>query len=103
VHEFGDMSSMKDGSSAGSHFNPQGHSHGNQTDQQRHVGDLGNIEANDDGVAKIDIRDSMLALDGENSIIGRGLVVHFDEDKFTQPVGDAGGRFAIGVIGVAKK
>lgn len=103
VHEFGDMTSMKDGKSAGDHFNPHGMKHGEQSSEQRHVGDLGNIEANEDGVATIDIEDSMLMLEGPNSVLGRCLVAHEGEDKFTQPVGDAGGRFAFGVIGVAQK
>ena len=35
-------------------------------------------------------------------ILGRGLVVHAKEDDLkTQPTGDAGGRVAVGVIGVA--
>jgi len=40
-------------------------------------------------------------LAGPHSILGRGLVVHANPDKFTQPVGDAGGRVAVGVIGVS--
>ena len=101
VHEFGDVTGMTDGMSAGGHFNPDKKPHGKPEDKERHAGDLGNITAGDDGVATIDIKDSMLELGGAHSILGRGLVVHANPDKFTQPVGDAGGRVAVGVIGVA--
>jgi Cu-Zn family superoxide dismutase len=100
VHQFGDVTST-DGTSAGGHYNPENKMHGKPDDKERHVGDLGNIKAGEDGVAKIDIKDSMLELEGPHSILGRGLVVHANADKFTQPVGDAGGRVAVGVIGIA--
>jgi Cu-Zn family superoxide dismutase len=67
----------------------------------RHVGDLGNIESKD-GVATIDMIDPALGFMGANSIIGRGVVVHEKADDLkTQPTGNAGGRLAVGVIGVA--
>lgn len=42
---------------------------------QRHVGDLGNVTAGADNIAKIAITDHMLTLTGPNSIIGRTMVV----------------------------
>lgn len=42
---------------------------------KRHVGDLGNVTAGADNIAKIDIKDSMLNLTGPYSIIGRTMVV----------------------------
>jgi superoxide dismutase, Cu-Zn family len=102
IHEFGDCSS-KDGAAAGGHFNPAGKSHGAPTDANRHEGDLGNIEAGQDGKARVDLTDSILRLDGPGSIIGRGVIVHTNPDDLkTQPTGNAGGRQACGVIGVAK-
>jgi Cu-Zn family superoxide dismutase len=102
IHEFGDCSS-KDGAAAGGHFNPGGKSHGAPTDANRHEGDLGNTEAGQDGKARVDLTDSVLQLDGPGSIIGRGVIVHAKPDDLkTQPTGDAGGRQACGVIGVAK-
>ncbi len=102
VHEFGDLSDLDKGESAGGHFNPDGHEHGKREADMRHAGDFGNIEANADGVASIKFVDSKIQLTGVMSIIGRGVVVHAGEDKFTQPSGDAGGRVSLGVIGIAK-
>lgn len=61
--------------SAGPHFNPLGKEHGAPTDAERHAGDLGNVEAGADGVAKIQISDKLISLTGPNSIIGRTVVV----------------------------
>jgi Cu-Zn family superoxide dismutase len=101
VHEFGDCSDPK-AMSAGGHFNPEGKPHGDRGHAERHVGDLGNIKADDEGKATLDIKDKVIQLHGEHSIIGRGLIVHEKPDDFTQPVGNAGGRVACGVIGIAK-
>jgi Cu-Zn family superoxide dismutase len=43
-----------------------------------------------------------MSFTGAHSIIGRGLVVHEKADDFGQPTGNAGGRLAVGVVGVAK-
>ena len=102
IHEYGDCSS-ENGLSAGGHFNPTNMPHSMPANEKRHVGDLGNIAAGPDGNADLDYVDPMLAFSGENSIIGRGVIVHEKEDDLkTQPTGDAGGRLACGVIGVKK-
>ena len=44
------------------------------------MGDLGNILADSDGVASINITDDWISLNGINSIIGRGLVIHAGRD-----------------------
>lgn len=100
VHEKGDLSDKATGNSAGGHFNPAGHKHGKPDDAERHAGDLGNITADDKGVAKLDIHDEVISLHGDDSIVGRSIVVHESVDKFTQPTGDAGGRVAFGLIEV---
>lgn len=102
VHEYGDLTDMEKGKSAGSHYNPTDVPHGRPTDEKRHVGDLGNIEANEAGVATFAFTDPFLQLNGPHAIVGRGLVVHAEPDKFTQPQGDAGDRVAVGVIGIAQ-
>jgi Cu-Zn family superoxide dismutase len=102
IHEFGDPSSP-DAMSAGGHFNPDKSDHGAMTSAKRHVGDLGNITASARGVAKLDVVDPTLAFAGAHNILGRGLIVHEKADDLkTQPTGNAGGRIAVGVIGVAK-
>ena len=102
VHEFGDCSAP-DFTSAGSHFNPTGAPHGARTDDKRHVGDMGNLEAGSGGTVMLDYTDTHLRMEGERSILGRGVIVHEKADDFkTQPTGNAGGRLACGVIGVAK-
>jgi Cu-Zn family superoxide dismutase len=102
IHEFGDCSSP-DGKAAGGHFNPANAPHAGHDAMARHVGDLGNIEADTSGKAHLELADNMMTMSGPNSIIGRGLIVHEKADDLkTQPTGDAGGRLACGVIGVAK-
>jgi Cu-Zn family superoxide dismutase len=102
VHEWGDCSS-KDGSSAGNHFNPTNNPHGAPTAAERHAGDLGNVNADDSGKAKVELDDRVLQLNGERSIVGRSVIVHGKADDLkTQPSGDAGPRLACGVVGVAK-
>jgi Cu-Zn family superoxide dismutase len=102
IHEFGDCSS-KDGSSAGGHFNPASTPHGAPEAAQRHAGDMGNIEADQRGVAHLEYNDPVMKLNGHGAIIGHGMIVHANPDDLkTQPTGNAGGRLACGVIGVAK-
>jgi len=107
VHQFGDTT---DGcTSAGPHFNPKSQEHGGPTDKVRHAGDLGNVTAGADGVAKVDVKDAEISLKGDNSIVGRTLVVHADPDdlgkgghELSKTTGNAGARVACGVIGLAK-
>jgi len=102
VHEFGDCSAP-DFTSAGGHFNPTQMSHGAPTDEARHSGDLGNIVADEKGMATLEWVDPIMQLSGPNSIIGRAVIVHAKEDDLkTQPTGNAGPREGCGVIGLAK-
>ena len=102
IHEFGDCSSP-DAKSAGAHFNPANHQHGAPDTTDRHAGDLGNIEADASGKAHLEISDKVMKLSGSDSIVGHAVIVHEKADDLkTQPTGDAGGRVACGVIGVAK-
>lgn len=103
VHEFGDLTSA-DGTSLGGHYNPEGHPHELPGDQPRHAGDLGNIEANDDGIAEGEITVDNITIAGlKNPIIGRGLVVHAERDTGEGESGEAGARISVGVIGVAQR
>jgi len=107
VHEFGDLT--KGCETAGPHFNPHRVDHGGPDDRVRHIGDLGNVEADEKGVANYEIKDKMIKLNGPHSIIGRSFVVHADEDDLgrggypdSKTTGHAGARVACGVIGLAK-
>ncbi|MGN6371068.1 MAG: superoxide dismutase family protein [Phycisphaerae bacterium] len=103
IHEFGDASST-DGMSAGGHYNPEHHPHGGPNSPQHHAGDLGNVTADASGSATVDLDDPDLSIAGlKDPIIGRAVVLHAKpDDLVSQPVGNAGGRIAVGVIGIAK-
>jgi len=98
VHTNGDCSAP-DASSAGDHFNPSNAQHGDRYDEQAHVGDMGNIVADDSGQASLDYVDPHMTLEGENSIVGRSVVIHANQDDVqTQPAGNSGPRVGCGVI-----
>ena len=103
VHEFGDCSAA-DASSAGAHFNPTNQPHAGPDAAARHEGDMGNVDADASGNAKLDYVDHQISLtDDAKSAIGRSVVVHAKPDDLkTQPSGDSGARIACGVIGWAK-
>ena len=103
VHEFGDCSAT-DLASAGAHFNPTNKPHAGPDTAERHVGDMGNLEADASGAAKLDYVDHEISLtDDQRSVIGRSVIVHAKADDLkSQPAGDSGARIACGVIGRAK-
>ena len=121
IHQAGDLT---DGCTSGcSHFNPFNKKHGGPQDKERHVGDLGNIHADKNGVARNLIRDKLIRLRGKYSILGRMVVIHKDPDdlgrgglsddgvtvtnqkknKESLRTGNAGDRIACGVIGYSKE
>jgi Cu-Zn family superoxide dismutase len=98
VHETGDCSAP-DGTSAGGHFNPEGVDHGLPGGEGKHLGDLGNIEANAEGMAEVSVHAGGFTMEeGPNSIVGRAVIVHADPDDGGQPTGNAGARLACGVV-----
>ncbi|XP_063921602.1 superoxide dismutase [Cu-Zn]-like isoform X2 [Zophobas morio] len=108
IHEKGDLDNAC--AAAGGHFNPTKKDHGAPADENRHVGDLGNIVADDKSVATVDILDKVIALDGDNCIIGRALVIHAGEDDLglggfddSKTTGHAGARLVCGVVGIANE
>jgi Cu-Zn family superoxide dismutase len=99
VHEKGDCSTP-DATSAGGHFNPAGNPHAAPTAEKRHAGDFGNVEIGSDGKGDLEVRtDQITVKPGPNSVVGRAVVFHEKTDDLTtQPTGNAGARFACGVV-----
>lgn len=98
IHEYGDLSSP-DAASAGGHFDPTHRKHGGPDHLERHAGDLGNIVADEWGFARYERVDSIISLNGPDSIIGKALIVNSNPDDFTtQPTGNSGGRVSAGLI-----
>lgn len=101
VHRLGDL---REGcKSACDHYNPSNSTHGGRCGPRRHQGDLGNINADEDGECS-DVFRAEVALP---DIVGRMLVVHADEDDLgmgktaeSLKTGSAGLRLACGVIGL---
>jgi Cu-Zn family superoxide dismutase len=108
VHECGDISEQCE--SMCSHFNPFHKNHGGPNSKVRHVGDLGNLKTNEQGIAKYVVNDDIIKLRGTKcNIIGRGLIIHADEDDCGKgdfpdslTTGHAGKRIACAVIGYAR-
>ncbi|KAL1489332.1 hypothetical protein ABEB36_014249 [Hypothenemus hampei] len=68
-------------SKLGGHFNPHLLHHGGPRSAVRHVGDLGNVEAKDNGVAEIVLIDPIMSLSGgPRGVVGRALVLSENED-----------------------
>ena len=104
IHEKGDLSAP-DLMSTGGHYNPEKHQHGGPTTSKLiHAGDLGNLESDDKGVAKMDLTVDNISLGGaKNDVLGKAVIVHAKEDDFkSQPSGNAGGRIGGGVIEMQK-
>uniref|UniRef100_A0A0K8R8A0 Superoxide dismutase [Cu-Zn] n=1 Tax=Ixodes ricinus TaxID=34613 RepID=A0A0K8R8A0_IXORI len=99
VHQYGDIT--KGCASAGGHFNPLSMNHGGPNSVVRHVGDLGNIDADADGIVVICRKYYNLTLHGTHSILGRSIVIHADKDDYglgghndSLTTGHAGARLA---------
>jgi len=98
IHEKGDCSA-EDASSAGGHFNTTSMPHAGPEADQHHLGDFGNLEADELGKAVYSKIFTDLSVDGEWSIIGRAVVIHEGADDMqTHPAGNSGGRLGCGVI-----
>ncbi|WP_435306635.1 superoxide dismutase family protein [Pseudoxanthomonas sp. LjRoot125] len=104
IHEKGDCSAA-DASSAGPHFNPFNAAHGKAGSGAHHAGDMNNLTADAEGVAKINVHLDGVTLGGGavNDVSGRALIVHAAADDYaSQPAGNAGARVACGIIKVTQ-
>ena len=118
IHEYGDLT--EGCSSLCSHFNPTKSVHGGRNSEERHLGDLGNVTADENGNVETTIYDKMLRITGDFGIVGRSVVLHADEDDLGKggikngeivdeekheeslKTGNAGKRIACGIIGYKK-
>ena len=108
IHETGDCSAP-DASSAGGHWNPGEKPHGRWGEPPHHLGDIGNVRADAQGMARLNMTTDRWALDdgadgvdgndGLNGVSGKAVVVHAGTDDYeSQPSGAAGARIGCGVI-----
>lgn len=105
IHEFGDISD--EGKAAGGHYNPNHVKHGylpKDGFENAHAGDLGNIVADKEGKANLELFVPGLTLSGgKYNIAGRAVIIHEKADDFSQPVGNAGSRIGGGTIMIVGK
>ena len=102
IHEFGKCEGP-DFKSSGGHFNPTGKKHGHENPEGPHAGDLGNLEAGEDGTAKaVLLAQGATLSEGPNSLLkadGSSIMIHAGpDDEITDPAGNSGARVACGVI-----
>ena len=106
------MGDLSEGcASTGGHYNPKGVDHGAHFEDahNRHDGDLAQVKAGYNGRAVVEQTDCLVDLYGEESVIGRGLVLHAGEDDLgrggdagSRANGNAGARIACCVIGLTR-
>ncbi|ACO70279.1 predicted protein, partial [Micromonas commoda] len=92
IHENGNVE-CADGSCTGASWNPQDRPHGGPNSLKKHIGDLGNVTANDSGAVEDTFKDQYIALrDGKNmfNVAGRSIVVRQGADDFTTQSDDGG-------------
>ncbi|XP_045515640.1 superoxide dismutase [Cu-Zn]-like isoform X2 [Pieris brassicae] len=89
----------------GPHFIAYYGRHGGPRDNIRHVGDLGNIKAEEE-ILNVKIIDHLISLAGPRSIVGRSIAISKSEDDYGRSstedsalTGTSGPAIACGVIG----
>lgn len=98
VHQNGECS-PPDFTSAGDHFNPENVDHACPPTTPRHAGDFGNVSITG-GTGLLDLTtDGITVAPGDTSVVGKAVILHGGEDDCTsQPSGNAGARYACGVV-----
>ena len=100
IHEKGDCSAP-DGTSAGGHWNPTNVAHGKWGEGEFHLGDIGNLTANEHGMGTIELTTNLWEMNtgSDIDVVGKAMIVHANADDFvSQPSGNAGPRIGCGVI-----
>jgi superoxide dismutase, Cu-Zn family len=89
---------------AGGHFDPyntENHAGPEVDSQTGHAGDLPNLEVAEEGTASITFTTTkMTVAEGDTSLAGRTIMIHANEDNYTNEPknGGSGDRIACGVI-----
>ena len=93
------------GGAAGPHLNPGNDPHGaiDADMDEKHAGDLGNVDVGSDGRASGAKNTGSLAFSGDRTVLGRAIIVHADADEFMDAGAMAGGRVGCGVIAEADR
>src|SRR5580704_2697872 len=109
IHEVGSCNPLRDTAgvatpfgAAGGHFDPQSSGHHMGPSGAGHAGDLPNLIVSDNGhVRTTFFSDRLSVSDGPTDIVGRAIVIHANEDNYTDTPtnGGSGGRIACGEIG----
>ncbi|XP_050398219.1 uncharacterized protein LOC126816074 [Patella vulgata] len=104
IHQFGDLGNGC--LAAGSHYNPFTKYHGDRNTYERHIGDMGNVREDNDGSIREIFTIPITSIVGENSVIGRTVVLHAGQDDLglvnnenSRTTGNSGSRLACCVIG----
>lgn len=107
IHSKGDINDKC--KNCGMHYNPLANFHGGLSGE-RHLGDLGNISVDQNGVATInnvvELKKDLNVFSVMGSFAGRSIVLHDKQDDLGKGdnnesaiTGNSGGRIACGVIG----
>ncbi len=109
IHETGSCLALVDTTgkstpfgAAGAHFDPASTSHHAGPSGMGHAGDLPNLTATGSGHARTTFfTDRLSVKGGGNNIVGRSIIIHANEDNYTdEPMnGGSGGRVECGEIG----
>ena len=105
IHCYGEIDDI------GPIFNPFGKRHGAPDDEERKVGNLGNIyvgnKAEDEIICNVHLVDKCVKLIGAQSVIGRSIALYSEEDDFGHGGaelslfnGDVGSYISCGIIGI---
>ena len=105
IHKSGDMTNGCE--SACDHWNPFNKAHGGSSGNERHAGDLGNIEK---GIKyRYFLKDVSIsgATNPKKNLLGRSVIIHADEDDLgltehplSKTTGNSGKRSACSIIGL---
>ena len=82
IHELGDWSCAQ-GMCTKGHFNPANEPHDRRNNKRRHLGDMGNIVADENENGILDYLDNKMKINGPYSIIDWSVIVHANADNST--------------------